>query len=84
MFNNNCAASGSSHRLASIEPLRGHRCDQEQWSGASMPMRFAWLRAGERPAAPVIKGWIALLITIASINFVGDQLRDVLNRRLQR
>ena len=47
-------------------------------------MRFAWLRAGERPAAPVIKGWIALLITIASINFVGDQLRDVLNPRLQR
>ena len=27
---------------------------------------------------------IALLITIASINFVGDQLRDVLNPRLQR
>ena len=27
---------------------------------------------------------IALLITIASINLVGDQLRDVLNPRLQR
>ena len=27
---------------------------------------------------------IALLITIASINFVGDRLRDVLNPRLQR
>ena len=27
---------------------------------------------------------IALLIAIASINFVGDQLRDVLNPRLQR
>jgi peptide/nickel transport system permease protein len=27
---------------------------------------------------------IALLITIVSINLVGDQLRDVLNPRLQR
>jgi peptide/nickel transport system permease protein len=27
---------------------------------------------------------IALLIAIASINFVSDQLRDVLNPRLQR
>ena len=27
---------------------------------------------------------IALLITIFSINLVGDQLRDVLNPRLQR
>ena len=27
---------------------------------------------------------IALLITILSINLIGDQLRDVLNPRLQR
>jgi len=27
---------------------------------------------------------IALLITIVSINLVGDQLRDVLNPRLQK
>lgn len=27
---------------------------------------------------------MALLVTIFSINFVGDQLRDVLNPRLQR
>ena len=27
---------------------------------------------------------IALLVTIVSINLVGDQLRDVLNPRLQR
>ena len=27
---------------------------------------------------------VALLVTIVSINLVGDQLRDVLNPRLQR
>jgi hypothetical protein len=51
---------------------------------ASTPARFAGLRVGERTAAPVIKDWIARLITIARINFVDNQRRDVLNPRLQR